>query len=285
MFGLAQCPAREKHRPTNENKRALDIPGEFGFDRCMCCFSRNVEEVKNTRIFARLGENGNQVLIYSMHMSAREEVAMVLPIPVKEGTSESEVRFFDFSGYADVFSDLHQCFPIERARFSGARAVPEGTERATLKVVSVGAFDASFVPSIADFTRLDERFRLPEGVWSKLPGYASFGFAVFKLKKGRHDVHPMAFSFPTAKEGSVFFPTLHIHDGEVHDQEHFDHTLYLQGQRLRMSSDWKESPGLAVQRVKCGLTHGMIRPELHLYRRTIRGNFTNGDIVVKRSLF
>lgn len=252
----------------------------------MCCFSgkRTVEEVKNTRIFARLGEKGNQVLIYAMSMSASEDVAMVLPIPVKAGTSESDVRFFDYSGYGDVFADLNRCFP-EPASFAMPFGGASRSERsAPLKVVTVGAYDASFVPTIGDFNRLDERFRLPDGVWAKLPGYASFGFAVFKLKKGRHDVHPMAFSFPTAKAGSIFFPTLHIHDGEVHDKERFDHTLYLQGRNLQMSSQWEESRGLAVQKVKCGLSHGMIRPEMHIYRRTIRGKFPNGDIVVKPSV-
>ena len=249
----------------------------------MCCFSgkRTVEEVKNTRIFARLGEHGNQALIYAMSMSAREEVAMVLPIPVKAGTAESGVRFFDYSGYSDVFADLNRCFPVTETSADPFGGASRSSRSAQLKVVPVGAYDASFVPTIADFSRLDERFRLPEGVWAKLPGYASFGFAVFKLRKGRHDVHPMAFSFPTARDGSVFFPTLHIHDGEVHDQEDFDHTLYLQGRNLQMASQWEESRGLAVQKVKCGFSHGMIRPEMHIYRRTIRGKFSNGDIVVK----
>ena len=42
-----------------------------------------------------------------------------------------------------------------------------------------------------------------------------------------------------------------------------------------------ESPGLAVTKVKCGLTHGMIRPELHVYRQVMRGKFDNGDVVAK----
>ncbi|MEQ1748571.1 MAG: hypothetical protein ABL974_04070 [Prosthecobacter sp.] len=250
----------------------------------MCCFSGTqiVEEVKNTRIFARLGASGNQTLIYSMSMRAKEDVAMVLPIPVKADTHEDAVRFFDFSGYADVFEDLHQSFPTAAVTYAGPfGTAPRSTRSAQLKVVAVGAYEASFVPSIADFTRLDSRFRLPDAVWSKLPGYTHFGFAVFKLRKGRHDVHPMAFSFPTGRPGSVFFPTLHIHDGKVHENEDFDHTLYLQGQNLQMSNQWEESKGMAVQKVKCGLTHGMIRPEMHVYRRTIRGNFPNGDIVVK----
>lgn len=49
----------------------------------MCCFSGKVDQVKNTRIFARLGEGGSQFLIYEMDVSARQDVAMVLPGLVK----------------------------------------------------------------------------------------------------------------------------------------------------------------------------------------------------------
>jgi hypothetical protein len=249
----------------------------------MCCFSGQgiVEEVKNTWIFARLGEHANQTLIYSMSMNARADVAMVLPIPVKPGTEEDGLRFFDFSKYKDVFTHLNQCFPSDSKDSGAFGSAPLRSRSSPLKVVTVGAYDASFVPQISALSRLDERFRLPESVWSKLPGYTPFGFAVFKLRQGRHDVHPMAFSFPTARPGSVFFPTLRIHDGKVHEDEHFDHTLYLQGANLQMAPQWQESPGIAVQKVKCGLTHGMIRPEMHVYRRRIIGKFPNGDIVVR----
>lgn len=249
----------------------------------MCCFTGKVEEVKNTRIFARLGERGNQVLIYQMSVKAYQDLAMVLPIPVKAGTGEDAVKFFDFSKYEDVFEDLRELFPMPKLNFL---ADPFGAAPAeagfSLKVVSVGAYDASFVPTIADFSRLDARFRLPEGVWAKLPGYADFGFAVFKLKPGKAQVHPMAFSFPTALAGTVFFPTLHIHDGEVHPKERFDHTLYLQAPAANLGrGGWSESPALAVTKVKCGLTHGMIRPDLHVYQQVMRGKFDNGDVVTK----
>jgi len=248
----------------------------------MCCFTGKVEEVKNTRIFARLGERGNQVLIYQMALKTATDLAMVLPIPVKAGTGEDAVKFFDFSKYEDVFSDLWELFPPPRSRGAdpfGAAPAPAGY---SLKVVSVGAYDASFVPTIADFSRLDARFRLPEGVWAKLPGYADFGFAVFKLKPGNAQMHPMAFSFPSALTDTVFFPTLHIHDGEVHEKERFDHTLYFQGGGMDSTrSGWEESPMLPVTKVKCGNTHGMIRPELHVFRSVMRGKFDNGDVVVK----
>jgi hypothetical protein len=248
----------------------------------MCCFTGKVEEVKNTRIFARLGEHGNQVIIYQMSVNAPQDLAMVLPIPVKEGVGEDAVKFFDFSKYEDVFEDLWELFPPPRSSLADPFGAAPAAAGHSLKVVSVGAYDASFVPTIADFSRLDARFRLPEGVWAKLPGYADFGFAVFKLKPGNAQVHPMAFSFPTALTDTVFFPTLHIHDGEVHAKEIFDHTLYLQAPASNLArGGWHESPALAVTKVKCGLTHGMIRPELHVYNQIMRGIFDNGDVVAK----
>ena len=248
----------------------------------MCCFTGKVEEVKNTRIFARLGERGNQVLIYQMSVKAPQDLAMVLPIPVKEGAGENAVKFFDFSKYEGVFEDLWELFPLPNSRSADPFGAAPAAAGYSLKVVSVGAYDASFVPTIADFSRLDARFRLPDGVWAKLPGYADFGFAVFQLKPGNAQVHPMAFSFPTALAGTVFFPTLHIHDGEVHAKERFDHTLYFQGGGMDSArSGWQESPALPVTKVKCGNTHGMIRPDLHVFRSVMRGTFENGDVVVK----
>jgi hypothetical protein len=246
----------------------------------MCCFSRRVEEVKNTRIFARMGAKGRQVLVYQMALEAKEDLAMVLPIPVVKGTGEDGVTFFDLSKYAALFADLALLFPMPKSAGNPFGEVSRGVGSAKLKVQSVGAYDASFVPRVADFSRLDERFRLPAGVWDEVPGYADFGFAVFKLKPVHGEVHPMAFAFPTATPGQVFFPTLHIHDGEVHDREVFDHTLYLQAERGPQRGGWEESPGLPVTRVKCGLTHGMVWPEQHVYRNVMRGKFANGDVVV-----
>lgn len=191
----------------------------------MCCFSRLVEEVKNTRIFARLGAKGNQVLIYQMALHAKEDLAMVLPIPVAKGTGEDGVTFFDLSKYATLFEDLNRLFPVPKSFADPFGGPPRAAGVSKLKVQSVGAYDASFVPSLADFSRLDERFQLPKDVWNQVPGYEALGFAVFKLKPVHGEVHPMAFAFPTATPGQLFFPTLHIHDGEVHDKEVFDHTF------------------------------------------------------------
>ena len=42
----------------------------------------------------------------------------------------------------------------------------------------------------------------------------------------------MAFDFPRAAK-KLFFPTVHIHDGKVHDKADFDHALYCQAVRRR----------------------------------------------------
>lgn len=191
----------------------------------MCCFSGPVISVTQTNIFARTLPLRRQGLIYGMSLDTPADVAMILPIPVAAGSGEDSVKFLSFEKYPGVFTDLASLFPQPRAIFSNGTGADLGAG-GELKVVRVGAFDASFVPTIKDFSRLDERFRIPDEVWGKLGQYSRFGFAVFKLRKGRAVIHPMAFTFPSAIPEQLFFPTVHIHDGKVHPQAEFDHVLY-----------------------------------------------------------
>ena len=93
----------------------------------------------------------------------------------------------------------------------------------------MGAFAASYVPSPADFDRLDPRFRLPRAVWEALGGYGDYGFSVFQLQPGRKArVHPMAFRFLTRDPSRLFLPTVHVHDGRVRPEAAFDHDLFYQ---------------------------------------------------------
>ena len=129
------------------------------------------------------------------------------------------------------FADLRSGFPVPRTKNDSRAAGGVPPPKAALPVVEVGKFVASFVPAIKDFARLDKQFRLPDGVWEKLPLYKEFGFAVFKLKKpekGEQTVHPMAFEFPRASKRILFFPTVHIHDGTVPAKARFDHSLFAQ---------------------------------------------------------
>jgi len=250
----------------------------------MCCFSRPVESVSGTKLFARFVEPGLQALVYGMRFSADEDLAMVLPIPVARGSGDDAVRFVDLSDYPAFFADLDRAFPQETVLTLGGLppvAAPQPFQ--TLEVHDVGDFEASFAPSRADFSRLDRRFRLSDAVFDAMPQVADFGFAVFKLKAtsklfglvpGRPaQIHPMAFVFPTRSLDRLFFPTLHVHDGRVHDEAAFDHTFYAQG---GSNPDWRESEGPLGDYVRCE-PHGLVDPRRPGQQRTLLGYHPNRD--------
>jgi hypothetical protein len=250
----------------------------------MCCFSKPVDLVTNTNIFARSAEKGRQFLVYSMTLSSKEDLAMILPLPVPAGTAEDAVRFIDLHEYPQFFADLKSGFPepIMKSLGRGEKGEAPAGAKAPLAVVEVGEFEASFVPAIKDFSRLDERFRIADSAWEKLPAYKSFGFAVFKLKKGAKTIHPMAFEFPRAKAKELFFPTVHIHDGQVHAKAEFDHSLYCQkaeGESFSLMA-WRESEFDASRFVKIDKAKGLVDGARHCHRKVIKGEQKNEDIVL-----
>jgi len=249
----------------------------------MCCFSRPVQSVSATNIFARSDAEGRQLLVYSMTLKAKENVAMVLPLPVKPGGGEKAVSFIDLKDYHDFFTDLRKGFPEPLApRADNTRALG-APPPAKLDVITVGSFEASFVPTVADFSRLDERFRLPAGAWDKLPAYRDHGFAVFKLKPGESKIHPMAFSFPRGNPMELFFPTVHIHDGKVHERAKFDHVLYCQRGVADQFTllDWEESFRPAGFFMDLKKVQDLLDGGEHCYKRVLTGTLPNKDTILK----
>ncbi len=224
-----------------------------------------------------------------MRYDADEEVAMILPLPAALPAGGNSIRFLSLKDYASFFDDMDKGFPQPAENF-GPGPFGGSPSEETLKMESVGNFDASFVPTIRDFERLDPRFRIPEPTWGKLPDYHDFSFAVFQLKADAKTVHPIAFEFATRlPEGELFFPTVHIHDGEVHETADYDHTLYQQGgqprgqTRLRHEESpvddlsWAESRGIPVQFMQAGRAAGTVDPRLHIYRLSLKGKYLNRD--------
>jgi hypothetical protein len=205
----------------------------------MCMFTKSVSLVANTSIFARSCAAGRQVLVYSMTMDADADLAMILPLPVEPGIGEPDVRFIDLSSYTEFFDDLAKAVTIGHSNCRSPTR-PERTSREpTLLVRDVGSLEASFAPTRADLDRLDPRFRLQPKVWRKLPGYKDFGFAVFKLRPGLKHIHPMALEFPSRDPESLFFPTVHVHDGgTVPPSADFDHKLYFQSAKPVWMMEW-----------------------------------------------
>jgi hypothetical protein len=215
-----------------------------------------------------------------MTFKSQFELAMILPLPVRLPANEEDVEFIDLKAYPQFFDDLDRGFPSLAAASSLSFAQGINTKSARLlPVVTVGDFEASFVPSVKDFSRLDQRFRLDDNVWKKIPGYDDYGFAVFKLKPGVMSIQPMAFSFPRRDPQSVFFPTVHIHDGRVHGTAHFDHSLYCQprpDERLSIHK-WEESYNHPAGFMQVHLTKGIILPDEHCYKRELHGRLANRD--------
>ena len=217
-----------------------------------------------------------------MKFAVIEDLAMILPIPVRRNTLEKGVRFINLEKYPAFFSEMEFGFGAVPQGAYGVGSGAGAFDAAKLKVADVGSFEASFVPKLSDFSRLDERFRLPAGTWEKLPQYENFGFAVFKLKKSHSRIHPIAFEFPRANRNQIFFPTVHIHDGEVNDTAEFDHLLYAQfdfNQGIDIV-EWTESHrpvGMFMDVSRCA---GLMKKNAHVYKRVIKGQHKNEDVVI-----
>lgn len=238
----------------------------------MCCFSKSIESVAGTRIFAR-SEGERQFLVYSMEFSAATDLAMVLPVPVTQPGAEDSVSFINLEDYPRFFSDMWRgIFPLTRKGRSAA-----ASRAGQLAVVDVGAFEASFVPSMSDFYRLDERFRLSPGMLSALPMYTDYGFSVCKLKASSslQRIHPFAFSFKTREPRAIFFPTVHIHDGVVHGTAQFDHQLFCQLDESPVH--WLGSHDPAATFMDIAKAGGVINRDQRCFYRELSGEYPNRD--------
>ncbi len=250
----------------------------------MCIFSAYVASVGDTRIFARRSTGRHQFLVYSMQYEADSDLAMILPLPTPPSPAEDAVRFIDLSSYPHFFDDMRKGFvePVTRSLSLG----PIQPGKSILQVHDVGSFEASFVPHRGDFARLDDRFRLPDVVWEQLPRYDDYAFAVFRLKAGAVEVHPMAFEFPRRNETELFFPTVHIHHGEVEPLADFDHTLYCQTSQLQRgwifsaSHEDASNPLAARHFMDMRNTKGIVDAAGFVQKKRVVGTFPNEDVVV-----
>jgi hypothetical protein len=247
----------------------------------MCCFTGHVSDVSATNIFARVSGD-REYVVYEMTFTSDEQTAMILPIPIASGALKARWKFVALDDYADFFRDLEGHF---QKVWSAAKLLGGSAPQVALKVQLVGAFEASFVPSVDDFDRLDPRFRISREVWQQCPAYSSFGFVVFKLQPGRHvNVHPMAFSFRARDPATIFYPTLHVHDGTFHETASFDHILYTQNEPARAilwpGTFWMPSGEVASRYLKVRRTHGLVSANAPCFQMSVVGTWPNSDIVI-----
>lgn len=248
----------------------------------MCIFARTVKSVAKTHIFVRYNPTTRRMAtVYQMEVGLMGENAMILPIP------GSHVEFVNLEDYPDFFKDMDKLFPenitksVKRGLFSSTRN--------TLEVVEVGNYIASFVSTMNDWDRIDPIFRLKNNCWVEMPDYSDFGFVVFQLKfasERTSKFHPMAYTYNVEEANTLFFPTTHVHDGEVELQSDYDHKLYFQ-----MSDNFHEVPSGGDLRWKIGeimpsgrmniaATKGLVSPVLPICRCEVKGKRNNADYIV-----
>jgi hypothetical protein len=128
----------------------------------------------------------------------------------------------------------------------------------------------------------------PFGAGPPLRGLAARGKAI----------HPMAFEFASRHPDRLFFPTVHVHDGQVHLTAAFSHALYCQvpeaiGSRLlaepRVSEpigppkswnphqSWVASDGTVSAFVDTSRAEGIMDANAVAYRRQVFGLAPNTD--------
>jgi len=254
----------------------------------MCIFRGKVEQVSKTRIYGRTTKDAIQYLVYQMEFSADDDVAMILPFPADRSRGEPE--FINLERCPKFFDKIDKAFhePVMRS-FSLTKSAGARRTRSTLRVHSVGAFEGSFVPTIRDFDRLDERFQFaPSTLDAMRELYSDFSFAVFKLKAGSNqEVHPMAFRFCTAQPDRVFYPTVHVHDGEMHETEHFDHSIYTQipTDRTEIEVDEARKDGTSTpsderltQHLSIKESQGILSND-YGFRMKFKGRYRNQDVL------
>ncbi|HZQ06560.1 MAG TPA: hypothetical protein VFD70_08265 [Anaerolineae bacterium] len=233
----------------------------------MPLFSADVTRVANTRIFARPTGQATQYLVYQIEYESQNDLALIIPIPTPPGTASDAVRFIDLSGYPVFFANLASGFPVARGGVVNASAHTPAQQ--------VGSFGASFLPSLADFSQLDTRYRISDEMWKQLPEYNDYGFAVFILRADAQMTHPIALEFPVRNPNLLYFPTVNLHASTFEQDSYFDHDLFCQAH-----VDWLRSYDVAQSFMDIDRAQGILDPNQRVERFTVLGLHPNSDIVL-----
>ena len=90
----------------------------------------------------------------------------------------------------------------------------------------------------------------------------------------------MAFAYPAKDTSKIIFPTVHIHDGKVHETAAFDHALYCQTTSREIRMNWEESTAPLGRFINAAATKGTVIGNDHVYKLSMVGDFPNEDLEV-----
>jgi hypothetical protein len=96
----------------------------------------------------------------------------------------------------------------------------------------------------------------------------------------------MAFSFRTRDPSTLFFPTVHVHDGRFHEEAEFDHIFYTQNEPKRARARswptefWMPGSEAASRYLSVRHTHSLVNPNAQCLQASLVGAWRNSDILV-----
>ena len=99
-------------------------------------------------------------------------------------------------------------------------------------IPKIGGYSVSLIPDTIGLNRVDSNeFIIGEVVLNVLKYKYSKGFSFLICRfDGSVDnikMHPIGYTHKMIKPGILFTPTLHIHDGVIHDVSNFDHQIFI----------------------------------------------------------
>lgn len=103
----------------------------------------------------------------------------------------------------------------------------------TLEVIELGAYKVSVAPTAKDIRRANKDiFKISKGtrkvLKEKYDDSYAFIICMFDSTK-KIAPHPVGYIHDLLSSGEVFVPCVHVHDGKLHREEHFDHMIYSLG--------------------------------------------------------
>ncbi len=226
----------------------------------MCILLHGVEDIGDTKIFvAPNAKQTKQITVFKNFIkNGAPNNAIILPCPYPE-----TIEFISLENFKKFFTTCEKLFLM----------APE-----TLFVQQLGSYIATVVPSISDFSKLDEKFVVTQDCLNLLRDEyfgKNMGFIVCQLMEGAQNYHPFGYSHKLPPK--LFLPTKH-YNGERKAFEKFNHNIYVYNGICMSDLNYKIS--LYTRTAENYLELFEIGKCHTFYKYRISGVFRNTDIEV-----
>lgn len=247
-----------------------------------------------TTSFGRL-DGDHQWLAYALRVDVADELSIAIPLPIRSGALADDIQVHALRDFPEMFSSLQRAFPLERIERPLTRGIGPARADDALEVRNLGDYTASLALTAADLARLRPDFAPRPRLLEEIPVYADYAFLVLRVKPPRRvmidmtrlrlpvEHHPIAVRFPTRWPARIFMPTLFAHNGDLPETVSYDHLLLCQtNSNTQPAGAWQRSARPAGRHVEKQPV-SVVDPSLHVFRRSLKGDFRNQDLLLPAS--